>query len=669
MNNFTENSIFVFTKFDQSYRWRLIAGSVFHSNVLDEFEMPAHCLIDEVNIESMFDGNLPFGLRLPMNTKLKFNMGEFKSNSLEMIWDIIRQNSKYDFALTWTDIDTDKYLIKSDFRMLNCWVFEKKNLDTNSWEIVDIFTQSNKKASVKVEKGVSTFEIELVSIWKYCLEKIEFQMFNHFWYYEKENFTSPSFRSFCGLPDDAYSDTQLDYSTRRNSLQVGNKNLKYWSVFNFVQTSAVNFQKFIKRSYYIQDTKSEQRAANGRLHLRLIKSQNAFLLMSYAFWQIFENLTRNKLFTAEIRKGVRLPNPLNLFKFYKQMGNEDFYIPGQNPWGSEINPNDIYLTESIYEARTDGTSAKRWLDAECTIFTNPLYSQYKNAWDFFSEFYQGYPVIVKFNAKTCRFEMNSIFNEDAQIEVSSNMIDSESLEYEMMNREFNAYELQATSASSSNTTKRIVMEESESDSNQTKIIASHIFNTWRDKYTEYFYWQNNSRTEYVLESKTVANFDNIGNFPVGKIVTKMTIPNWQFHDGNEKQVFEGVANHFQFQDYNILPTWFDVEGIVQSEKGLTQYIERTNINGFTGFCMQIMREFLLNSGNSAVLSFKSKYYDLGIETVGIPINIRTNKIFRDFLDLKISDLPSDINLGYISYLKKNYSTGENEIKIFLRGDK
>ena len=159
--------------------------------------------------------------------------------------------------------------------------------------------------------------------------------------------------------------------------------------------------------------------------------------------------------------------------------------------------------------------------------------------------------------------MNSIFNENAEFEVSSQMIDDDSLEYEMMNREFNAYELQATSASSSNTTKRIVMEEYESDSNQTKIIASHIFNTWRDKYTEHFYWQNNSRTEYVLESKTAANFDNIGNFPVGKIVSKGT--NWQFHDGNEKQVFEGVANHFQFQDYNIVPTWFAVDGIVQSE--------------------------------------------------------------------------------------------------------
>ena len=106
--------------------------------------------------------------------------------------------------------------------------------------------KNNKKTKIKVEKGTSTFEIELVSIWKYCLEKIEFQMFNHFWYYEKENFKSPSFRSFCGLPDNAFSDTQLDYSTRRYSLQVGNKNLKYWSVLNFQSVCVMMFLCKIK---------------------------------------------------------------------------------------------------------------------------------------------------------------------------------------------------------------------------------------------------------------------------------------------------------------------------------------------------------------------------------------------------------------------------------------
>lgn len=239
MPTFTKDSIFVFTKNELDYRWRLISGSVFKSDVRDEYEMPGFCMFgEELEIECGFDKDLPFGLKLANTTKLSFNMNAFKENGLEQVWDIIRDNSKSEKGLFWEGVDTFQYLIKPDFKLLNVWVFEKKIPGTDTWQIVEIFTQDDKQTKTKVSKGKFTFEIELSSLWKTISEKVVFQFFNQDWYYKSENYKFPSFRAFCGLDtSNVLSDDQLDFSSRRKSLQVGNRNLKYWSVLNTHQVA------------------------------------------------------------------------------------------------------------------------------------------------------------------------------------------------------------------------------------------------------------------------------------------------------------------------------------------------------------------------------------------------------------------------------------------------
>ena len=670
MPTFTKDSIFVFTNRELDYRWKLISGSVFEDDVRDEFEMPGFCLFgNELEIECGFDKDIPFGLKLANSTKLEFNMNAFKENDLDIVWDLIRDNSNSENGLFWESKDTFQYLIKPDFKLLNCWVFEKFNSGTNKWDIIDIFTQDDKQVKTKVSKGKFKFEIELSSLWKTISEKVVFQFFNMDWYYKSENYKMPSFRAFCGLPENHLSDDQLDFSSRRKSLQVGNKNLKYWGVLNTHQVAIRDDKHYTKRSYWVQDVKSDKRSENGRIHLRLIRADRVFHTMSYAFVQLFKLYTRGKLFTNEITSAIRIPNPLNFFKFFKYAFTEDITWNGVPHWGDEIANNELYLTEGLYEAVNDGEVGLRWLNARCNTLQNPLYSKYKNLWDFMSEFYQSYPVTVRFNANKCNFEMNSLFDNTPVANISSAYLDSETLEYEKFNSEFNSYEL-VCNCSGSNPSNRIIFEQSgESESGQTKYIAQHIFNNFRNKLTEPYHWKDNNTQAWVEEFKTQITFDNISNFQVGLLVTPHS--DWSFHDGNEKQVFASVGNHFIFTPMpTFQPVWYPTgeSAYADTEGKMNQYLQRTNLNGFSAFCQTLMSEFLLNTGKSAILTFKSKFYEaFDVNDVGAPMQIYINQLFRDLLDLNITDLPDAGIMCAIGSIKKDYIKRENEIKLFIRG--
>lgn len=673
MADFTKDSIFIFTNQEQDHRWKLISGSVFKQDVRDEHEMPAFTMLaEELQIECGFDKNLPFGLKLPNTTKLQFNMNAFKENGLDDVWNIIRDNSKAETGAFWEGPDTFKYLIKPDFKLLNCWVFEKKTPGEDTWKIIDIFTQVDKKTITKVKKGKFTFEIELVSLWKTITEKIVFQLFNQEWYYKSKNYQNPSFRAFCGLPDDALSNEQLDFSTRRRSLQVGNKNLKYWAVNNTHQVylKTGSGQEFIKRSYFVQDTKSDKRSENGRIHLRLLRADRAFLTMSYAFVQLFKLYTRGKIFTDEQTWSMRIPNPLQMFRFFKNSPNEDGDTGAK--YGDEVQPNELYITEGLYEAVTDGNSSNRWLDYKIGNLPNPLYSKFKNLWDFISEFYQSYPVIVRFDCNQKNFVMDGLFSNYPISSISSASLDSETLEYEKFNSEFNSYEL-VVNCSGTNPSNRIIFEESgESESAQTKYIAQHIFNNFRNKLNEYSIWQGWSSPGIlttITESKMSATFANANNFHVGLIVYPTN--DFNFLDGNEKQVFQSVGNHFVFNGLpNYQPVWYPTDEIknADTESRLSQYLQRTNLNGFSAFCQGLLQEYLLNSGKSALLTFTSKFYGgYDMNDVGAPMQIYINQIFREMLDLNITELPETGIMCTIGKLKKDYIKNENEIKLFIRG--
>ncbi len=81
-----------------------------------------------------------------------------------------------------------------------------------------------------------------------------------------------------------------------------------------------------------------------------------------------------------------------------------------------------------------------------------------------------------------------------------------------------------------------------------------------------------------------------------------------------------------------------------------------------------MSEFLLNTGKSAILTFKSNFYEaFDVNDVGAPMQIHINQLFRDLLDLRITELPDTGIMCAIGSIKKDYIKKENEIKLFIRG--